>query len=261
MDFESAYMETLAYMFKNKHIDGIPISPFSRAKDKFNMILLESRDKESGSVRYDFVHPSYHEAFWYTKHKPTMHRWWELLKGNLGEILKDLKNKVDLVQLRMIERYGTINRDLDQLLLLSAGSDDVDEQLIALEHMMERPEQFTNLPQFSRCVQSVISSKNKEHRDSFLNMVEKHFDQLPLDLLNAVPSFLFDDEKEVRRKAEEIILRHFYTLPKSVKQCDKMQAWRVIQRLFLSPREGLGSKHDAISRLEEEYLDGRKIAL
>ena len=236
MDFESAYMETLAYMFKNKHIAGIPINPFSRAKDKFNMILLERQDKESGLVRSDFVHPSYHEAFWYTIHKPTMHRWWELLNGKVGEILKDLENKVDLVQLRMIERYGTINRNLNQLLLQSATSNDENEQLIALEHMLDRTEQFANLPQFTHCVNSIITSKDCNHRYDFLKVVDKYFEKLPLDIWIAISPFLFDDERMVRKKAEETIIKRFDNLPKSVQQCETIQLWKMLDSL-LNPFE------------------------
>jgi hypothetical protein len=252
MKFESAYLETLAYIFKRKYIAGIPTSPFSRAKDKFDMILLESRDKDAKSVKYDFVHPSYHEAFWYAIHRnlPLL-RWWGLLKENVGEILKDLKDKVDMVQLRMIERYGTINRDLDQLLLLSAKSDDVNEQLIALEHMLERSEQFANLPQFSNCLRSVISSKDSEHRSDFLNLVEKHLNQLPLDVWHAVPSFLFDNEAAVRRKAEKIILKHFDTLPESIKQCEAVRTWRLANALFFPAQEShLDRKYDLVTAIK-----------
>ena len=255
MKFESAYLETLAYIFKRKYIAGIPTSPFSRAKDKFDMILLESRDKDAKSVKYDFVHPSYHEAFWYAiiQRKLPLLRWWELLKENVGEILKDLENKVDLVQLRMIERYGTINRDLDQLLLLSAESDDVNEQLIALEHMLECPEQFANLPQFSNCLRSVISSKDSEHRSNFLNLVEKYFNQLPFDVLNALPSFLFDNEAAVRWNAEKIILKHFDTIPESIKQCETVRTWRLANDLFFPSQESpLDRKYDLGTAIEIE---------
>ena len=235
MDFERAYMETLAYMFKRKHIAGIPTSPLSRAKDKFDMILIESRDKESDLVKYDFIHPSYHEAFWYAiQHKLPLHRWWELLKENAGEILDDLKNKVDMVQLRMIERYGTINRDLDQLLLLSAESDDVNEQSIALEHMLERPEQFIDLPQFSLCARSVIGSGGPKHRYNFLNSVDNYFDQLPIEVMKAVLPSLFDTNPKIGIRAKKIILKYFDTLPESVKQ-----SWRIANDIFYPSEEEL----------------------
>ena len=260
MEFESAYLETLAYMFKRKYIAGIPTSPFSRAKDKFDMILIESRDKDAKSVKFDFVHPSYHEAFWYAiQRKLPLLRWWELLKENVGEILKDLKDKVDMVQLRMIERYGTINRDLDQLLLLSAESDDVNEQLIALEHMLERPEHFANLPQFSNCLRSVILSKDSEHSYNFLNLVEKYFNQLPFEVWNAVPPLLFDHKSEIRLKAEQFILKHFDTIPESVKQCETMQTWRIAKDIFF-PSKVISSKrdHDMLSATERIIESGRK---
>jgi hypothetical protein len=241
-------------------VAGIPTSPFSRANDKFDMILLESRDKDAKSVKFDFVHPSYHEAFWYAiQRELPLLRWWELLKENVGKILKDLENKVDLVQLRMIERYGTINRDLDQLLLLSAESDDVNEQLIALEHMLERPEQFANLPQFSNCLRSVISSKDSKHSYNFLNLVEKYFNQLPFDVWNAVPPLLFDHNSEIRLNAEEFILKHFDTIPESVKQCETMQTWRIAKDIF-SPSKVISSKrdHDMLSATERIIESGRK---
>ena len=230
MGFEDAYMETLAFMFKKKHIAGIPPSPFSHSKDKFDMILLESRDDENELIKYDFVHPSYHEAFWYTIHKKLHpHHWWELLKENVGEIFQRDENKVDIVQLRMIERYGTINRDLDQLLLLSAESGDINEQLIALEHMLERYEQFANLPQFSNCVCSVSSSEKDSHVHRFLELVDKYFDLLHLDVLNKVPLFIFHKHTIVYKKAEEILSQR--TLPKSVRKSETIRTWELIKNL------------------------------
>ncbi len=202
------------------------------------MILLESRDEETNSINLDFVHPSYHEAFWYAiQRKLSLHKWWELLKENMGEILKDFENQVDLVQLRMIERYGTINRDLDQLLLLSAESDDVNEQLIALEHMVDRLEHFVNLPQFSHCACSVIESADEEHGYKFLTLVENCFDQLPLDVLIAVPPLLFDSEPEVRLKSEQIIFKHLDILPEPVKQCETLQIWKIANDIISAPEE------------------------
>ena len=263
IDFESAYMETLAYMFKRKYIAGIPTSPLSRARDKFDMILIESQNEGADSVNFDFVHPSYHEAFWYaTQRKLPLHKWWELLKENIGKILEDFENQVDLVQLRMIERYGTINRDLDQLLLLSAESDDVNEQLIALEHMLERLEQFVNLPQFSHCACSVIESADPKHRYKFLNLVDKCFDQLPLDVLNVVPPLLFDPEPEIRLKSEQIIFKYFNTLPDSVKQCETIRTWTIANDfIFSSENSPLKRDVDLVSTLGlsigEKYPLGR----
>ena len=233
IDLESVYNETLAYVFRKNHIAGIPINPFSRAKDKFDMILIESRDKNNNSVKYDFVHPSYHEAFWYAKNKHPTNKWWDVLNENVGEILKDLKNKVDLVQLRMIERYGKINRDLNQLLLISAVCDDPNEQLIAFEHMLELLNQFVNSPQFFKCAISIYSSKDQRHRQKFLDLVDLYLDQLPLNVLNMVPLLLFDTEADVRRKAEKIISKHFDTLPESFKRNEKMQTWKIARYLFL----------------------------
>lgn len=233
MEFEGAYLETLAFMFKKKHLAGIPPSPFSHSKDKFDMILLESYDEETKLVKYDFVHPSYHEAFWYTIHqKLHLHRWWDLLKEYIGEIFQRVENKVDLVQLSMIERYGIINRDLDQLLLISAESEDINEQLIAFEHMLERYEKFANSPQFSACVCALSSSKNPDHSLRFLELVDKYFDLLPIDVLNKIPLFIFSEYLEVRKKCKEILSEH--TLPESVKKSEIIRTWELIKNLPLT---------------------------
>ncbi|MDD1745205.1 MAG: hypothetical protein LUQ20_05270, partial [Candidatus Methanoperedens sp.] len=233
MDFESGYNEILAYMFKCKYITGIPTNPLSHARDKFDMILIESRDKSEDSIKYDFVHPSYHEAFWYAIHKELpLNRWWDLLKENIGAILEDLKNKVDMVQLRMIERYGAINRDLNQLLLISAECDDPNEQLIAFEHMVERLKQFAHAAQFLNCALS-ISSSNLKHKQSFLHIVEPHLDRLPLEILNIISTFLFDKEADIRKKAGKIILKHFDNLPESFKLNEKMQIWQTARNIFV----------------------------
>ena len=62
---KTAYRETLAFLYKKEQISSIPPSSFSVAKDKFDMILLESRDENFKVEKFDFIHPSYHEAFWY----------------------------------------------------------------------------------------------------------------------------------------------------------------------------------------------------
>jgi len=105
----------------------------------------------------------------------------------------------------MIERYGTINRDLDQLLLLSAESEDPNEQLIALEHMLRRPEQFTDLSQFFACLRSVSSQENEPIRIGFLDLYDKYFSQLPLTMLSLGPPLLFESRAKVRIKAEHVI--------------------------------------------------------
>ena len=122
------------------------------------------------------LHPSYHEAFWYAiKGESRLLHWWIVLKENIAEILDDLDNKLDRVQLRMIENYGTVNRDIDKLLLLSAESKHVDEKAIALEHMMERIEIFGESPLLCSCVEAVISSDDPKHRAIFVNSLSKHF--------------------------------------------------------------------------------------
>jgi hypothetical protein len=63
INLEDAYRGTLAFLYKKKYIFSIPPSSFSVDKDKFDMILLESKGKNSEVSKFDFVHPSYHEAF------------------------------------------------------------------------------------------------------------------------------------------------------------------------------------------------------
>ncbi len=164
MDIERAFKENLAYLFSEGHIPGIPAMPFSSAKDKFDTILLERRDDSGMQSRIDFVHPSYHEALWYAvNHGFPIAKWWTLLNEDVGTVLSRLDQSIDVVQLKMIERYGTINRDLDQLLLISAESEDVKERLVALDHMLKRAEYFTQFPQFHRCIESLISLDVAHH--------------------------------------------------------------------------------------------------
>jgi hypothetical protein len=144
INLEEEYNSTLAHMFLKKVLSGIPTNPFSRAIDKFNMILLESHDN-GGIIKLNFIHLSYHEAFWYAVKKDlSLARWWKLIK----ESILDITRRIDLVQLGMIERYGTINRDLNQVLLIYAESDNLDERMISLMHMSKKLSEFVNLPQF-----------------------------------------------------------------------------------------------------------------
>ena len=259
MDFENTYKETLAYLFKHDHIAGIPTNPFSRAKDKFDMIILENRDKDVEFIKYDFVHPSYHEAFWNAiQRKLSLHLRWLLLKDNIDVILKELENKVDLVQLRMIERYGSINRDLDQLLLFSAESSDSKEQMIAFGHMLERPEKFIHLPHFSNCASSAIASKKlmgEIQKGRFLDIIENYFDQLPFDILKTVPAFVFDTEPRIRLKSEKIILKYFDKLPDLIKQCETMQDWKALNNIVLPPEKRLFKDEQDIITLLSESID------
>ncbi len=62
MDLEEVYNSTLGYVFVKKIISGIPPNSFYNALDKFNMIILESKDEGNITIRYNFVHPSYHEG-------------------------------------------------------------------------------------------------------------------------------------------------------------------------------------------------------
>lgn len=215
IDFEDAYRETLAFSYKKKYIFSIPPSSFSVDKDKFEMILLESKGKNSEVSKFDFVHPSYHEAFWYTiKDESRLLHWWEILKEKCEEILADLDNKLDRVQLHMIENYGTINRDLDKLLLISAESEDVDEKIIALEHMIERIELFAELPLFLSCIEAAVSSKKTKNRMSIINLLSKYFNILPLKIIDKSMLLLVDSEIEIQKKYLKIYFDNIITVIK-----------------------------------------------
>ncbi|HEX8736902.1 MAG TPA: SIR2 family protein [Pyrinomonadaceae bacterium] len=233
IDIEKAYKGNLAYLYLEGHLPGIPPMSFPNAKDKFETILLERREDAAGALRLDFVHPSYHEAFWYAvKQDFPVAQWWRLLCAHLYDVLRDLDKSIDLVQLKMIERYGTINRDLNQLLLLSAESEDVEEQLIALQHMLQHPDEFSTLPHFSRIVQSVTSKGSSFNQFRFLELYDKYFEQLPLVMHIAGLTLLFDDDWEVRDKATLIITPKLENLPDSVKQEDTLQRWQILSKLY-----------------------------
>ncbi len=220
IEIEKSYNKTLAYLFSEGHLPGIPTVPFSSAYDKFETILIERRDdSQTESLRLDFVHPSYHEAFWYAiNRKFSLAQWWEFLSNNIARILQDLTNRIDVVQLKMIERYGTINRDLDQLLLLSAQGNDPNEQLIALGHMLNRPERFAMLPQFSACVNSVVSQESASIKLGFLELYERRFDQLPEEVLRVGLPLIFDTHSEVRAKAENVVVNNIHAFPQSLRE-------------------------------------------
>ena len=232
LDIEKAYKETLAYFFAEGYISGIPTMPFSTTKDKFETILLERKENDA-PVKLDFVHPSYHEAFWHAiNQRFPIAKWWQLFNRYVGPILGDLPNRVDVVQLKMIERYGTINRDLDQLLLLSAESEEPLEQLVALEHMLRRPEEFTPLRQFSTCLQSVISQSDPQIKLGFLDLYDRYFEQLPVEMLAGGPALLFDIDAEVRGKAQEIVEKWLGEIPIAVREQDALKKWDLITSIL-----------------------------
>ena len=230
MDLEEVYNSTLGYMYVKKFVPGIPPNSFSNALDKFNMIILESRDNDSKVIRYNFVHPSYHEALWYAiNHKErSLFRWWKVLKDNIDHVMDDVKNNIDLVQLRMIERYGTINRDLNTLLLISAESADIGEQIIALEHMLERLDDYIEYPQFIHCANSVTCSERKLHKIQFLNLIRSHFSKLPPDVLIKAADLIFDPEDDVSSSAIKLVI-HDNEIPEYVRNCTALRTWYILE--------------------------------
>jgi hypothetical protein len=233
IDIQEAYRETLAFLYKKEQIFSIPPSSFSAAKDKFDMILLESREKNSELGKFDFVHPSYHEAFWYARKEDSrLLDCWETLKESLAEILDDLDNKLDRVQLGMIENYGTVNRNLDQLLLVSAVSKDVDEQSIALNHMMERIDVFTRSPSFSSCVRSVILSHNSYHKLMYVNSLSNCFNLMPVEILDESMILLVDINEEVRHKFVKLISNNLDIIQHQ-EILSKYTIWPLVEKIQL----------------------------
>lgn len=233
VDLEGSYMEMLAYLFKRRHLPGIPSASFENARGKFDMILVERRDEETGLMRFDFVHPSYHEAFWHAvRRRSPLSHWWEIMQKEVADIFKDFDNKPDLVQLRMIERYGSIDRDLDRLLLLSADIDDVQEQIIAFEHMLAHPEKFAHLPQFARSLSSITATDNEQVKLKFLSLVDERFNQLPLAVIDAVPALLFDGHQSVRAAAEKVASKYLRGEDSPVKDNERLRAWELLRKLF-----------------------------
>ena len=250
IDVEAAYMEMLAYLFKRKHLPGIPTSSFENARAKFDLILVERRDA-AGLIRFDFVHPSYHEAFWHAiRQNHPLARWWVVMQTDLQDIFKDFENRPDLVQLRMIERYGTIDRDLDRLLLISADSDDVEEQIIAFEHMLDRPEKFAHLPQFSRCLSSITSTDNEWVKRGFLRLVNERFDRLPLTVMDAASFLLFDNNEIVRAVAEGVTRRHLTGEHSPVKNNERLRAWDFFSK-FMETYRGYTRRYSDLVTLIE----------
>lgn len=229
MDLEGVYNSTLGYLFVKKFISGIPPNSFYNALDKFNMIILESKDEDNIATKYNFVHPSYHEALWYAiNHKErSLFRWWKVLKENIEHVMDNVENNIDLVQLRMIERYGMINRDLNTLLLISAESPDIGEQIIALEHMMEHLDDYIEHPQFVYCAKSIMISDRKTHRVQFLNLISPHFLKLPMDILIKAADLLFDPEDNIRKAATELMIYN-KEISRLVRNCTALQTWYII---------------------------------
>ncbi len=221
IDLEEGYNSTLAHMFVKKYLSGIPSNPFSHAIDKFNMIILESRKGDDiNSIKFNFVHPSYHEAFWYAiKNGHSLARWWNLIKENIQTIT----DKIDIVQLGMIERYGTINRDLDKLLLLSAESKELDEQLVALKHMLKRIPKFIDSSQFSYCIKCILDSKRTDKIYELLYNIESCFVQLSDDIIIAIANLAFNKNSNIRGWTNKILSANYDLMSDSVKNSEPVQ--------------------------------------
>lgn len=197
------------------------------------MILLKSIEENSESDKFDFVHPSYHEAFWYAiKEKSRLLDFWEILKKNITEILDGLDNKLDNFQLDMIENYGIVNRDLDQLLLVSAKSKNVNEQFIALTHMMERVDAFIRSPYFLPCVISVISSQNSSHKLAYINLLSNCFNSISAEILDESMLLLVDCDDEVRKKYIELVSNNLEIL-RQQKTSSKYTIWPIVEKIQL----------------------------
>ncbi|MDW5550506.1 SIR2 family protein [Methanosarcina sp.] len=261
INLEAAYRETLAFLYKKEQISSIPPSSYSVSRDKFNMILLESRDGDFKVDRFDFIHPSYHEAFWYAiRESSRLDHWWKILKEKSEEILADLDNKLDRVQLRMIENYGTVNRDLDKLLLISAESEDVSEKAIALEHMMERIEMFAESPLFLSCVEASISSKKPKHRMLLINLLSRYFNTLPLRIIDNSMLLLVDKETDIQKKYLKIYFENINIINK-FRTNPEFEIGILIEKLhlaailseYLGPREIINPK-EIDAKLVNKFL-------
>jgi len=248
MSLEEVYNSTLGFLFVKKLISGIPPNSFYNALDKFNMIIIENKDGNS-MIRYNFVHPSYHEALWYANQKVgNLFRWWSVIKENIADVTREIENNIDLVQLRIIERYGTMNRDLNALLLISAESPDVFEQIIALEHMLERIDEYVEYPQFFHCIRSIIASRRKEHKIQLLIMIDKYLSKLPPDALINVADLIFDPDEDISSRAIRLIIED-NKMPESVSNCISLRTWRILGDIINSFHISTINARDAIRYL------------
>gem|GEM_PF-1476552 len=248
MDLEQAYKQMLSYLFKTDRIAGIPTAPFARARDKFDMILVQ-RQGAGGRALLDFVHPSYHEAFWYAVRQALpIQCWWLLLRERAKAIFKELKERIDLVQLGMIERYGTLDRDLDRLLLLAATSTNIGEQRIAFERMLERPEIFADTPEFLTAARSLANSSDANDKARFIAAVERWFDHTSVEVLELIPPLTFDRADKIRERADAFLQKHADRLPSSVKKSRMMQEYAVIVDVFGVGFDIFRIRYDIVSR-------------
>jgi hypothetical protein len=247
LDLEQSYNSTLAHLFKKKYLSGIPTNPLTRSLDKFSMIFLQSRD-ENGSIMFNFVHPSYHEAFWYAiKKELSLSRWWNILKSNID----DIDQAIDLLQLEMIERYGTINRDFTQLLLISAESDDVREQLIALEHMSVRLDQFKSQKQFKHCINSLLNSNDEHIQQQLLNKVEKFLLSLPSDIIIDIIRLAFSSSsKSVRGRSSIMLKQNCGNFNKDVVGSENWRIWNALKKMY-----SYETNTERIEKLDKSHLD------
>jgi hypothetical protein len=145
----------------------------------------------------------------------------------------------------MIENYGTINRDLDKLLLISAESEDVDEKIIALEHMIERIEVFAESTLFYSCIEAAISSEKPKHRILLINLLSKYFNILPLRIIDKSMLLLADSETEIQKKYLKIYSDNISTINK-FKTNPEFETGILVEKLQLAA-------------ILSEYLDQKEI--
>ena len=233
LKLEEAYQETLAYWFKKGYLTGIPVMPFANTLEKFRSIVFERQETEGSPVKLDFVHPSYHEAFWRAKNQGLpFSQWWEILKQNIKQILRDCEENIDIVQLNLIEQFAATDRDIDRLLLLSAHSGDPNEQLIALGHMFERYKRFSDLPELIHCFHSVCANKERHIRTGLVELINRHFAKLPIEITSHVFPFIFSDDGQVRQAALGMISANAEAI-KHVEEADKaLLTWKTIRKLY-----------------------------
>ena len=163
------------------------------------------------------------------------------------------------MQLFMIERYGNINRNLDQLLLLSAVSSNLDEQTIALEHMLGRIDSFKALTQFSHCWESLSNSHYEKYKFLIIRLTDKYFKDLPFECLRKTLNLNFDHDLDVRAAAFQLFEKKVSIMPE-ISQSLEYKRIEAAQKLLnkfrrLSPSIRDYGTNDVFISLEEYIED------